>query len=96
MTGDMYALDYAAGRPDLVINTSCEHIADRPAWLALLPRGTRSCCSRTIISASRGTSTACASLERIPAAGGALPQLPLPGALPMKKYTRFMLIGRSI
>ena len=40
LTNDMYALDYAAGRPDLVINTSCEHIIDLKAWLQLLPRST--------------------------------------------------------
>ena len=40
LTEDMYALDYAAGQPDLVVNTSCEHIADLSAWLALLSRGT--------------------------------------------------------
>ena len=28
VTADMYALDYAGRRPDLVVNTSCEHIAD--------------------------------------------------------------------
>ena len=37
----MYALDYSASGADLVINTSCEHIADLPAWLSLLPRGTQ-------------------------------------------------------
>ena len=26
---------------DLIINTSCEHIADLRGWLALLPRGAR-------------------------------------------------------
>lgn len=41
LTADMYALDYAALGADLVINTSCEHIADLSAWLALLPRGVR-------------------------------------------------------
>ena len=41
VTQDMYALDYKGLGADLVINTSCEHIADIPAWLALLPRSTR-------------------------------------------------------
>src|SRR5438046_6215537 len=39
-THDMFDLDYATQRPDLVINTSCEHITDLRAWLDLLPRRT--------------------------------------------------------
>ena len=30
-----------AARPDLVVNTSCEHIADVRGWLDMLPKGTR-------------------------------------------------------
>ena len=37
----MYELDYRSGAPDLVVNTSCEHIADVRGWLDLLPAGTR-------------------------------------------------------
>jgi len=40
-TGDMYALDYRSGHPDLTVNTSCEHIADVRRWLDLLPAGSR-------------------------------------------------------
>ena len=36
----MYGIDYAALGADLVVNTSCEHIADLRGWLDLLPRGT--------------------------------------------------------
>ena len=39
ITADMYALDYAGLGADLVINTSCEHIADLRGWLDLLPEG---------------------------------------------------------
>lgn len=38
-TQDMYQHDYS--KYDVVINTSCEHIADLPAWLATIPRGKR-------------------------------------------------------
>src|SRR5262249_35494033 len=41
VTADMYALPYANLGADLIINTSCEHIADLPAWLSLLPKGMR-------------------------------------------------------
>ena len=33
-------LDYARLGADLVVNTSCEHIADLRGWLDLLPKGT--------------------------------------------------------
>ena len=39
VTADMYAIDYARLGADLVVNTSCEHIADLREWLDLLPKG---------------------------------------------------------
>ena len=41
LIADMYDLDYktAENPPSLIINTSCEHIADLSAWLDLLPAG---------------------------------------------------------
>ena len=47
LTGDMYRLDYKAAQPDLVINTSCEHIADLKGWLALLPPHAACLCHRS-------------------------------------------------
>jgi hypothetical protein len=38
-TQDMYQLDYS--NYDVIINTSCEHIADLTAWLATIPSGKR-------------------------------------------------------
>lgn len=91
-TQDMYALDYAGGRPDLVINTSCEHIADLRAWLALLPGGTRVLLQSNDYF-SEPTHISCVpSLEDF-AKLADLRSLDFSGALPMKKYTRFMLIG---
>lgn len=44
-TGDMYNLDYGALGADLIVNTSCEHIADLRGWLArCFPRARRCCC----------------------------------------------------
>src|SRR5215208_1897412 len=37
-TADMLSLDYGEW-PDLVINTSCEHLADLGRWLERIPRG---------------------------------------------------------
>jgi len=92
-TGDMYGLDYAAARPDLVVNTSCEHIADLRAWLALLPAGTRVLLQSNDYF-SEPTHIACVpSLEAF-REQAKLSQVEDEGALPQKKYTRFMLIGR--
>ena len=54
VTADMYALDYRGrDRPDLVINTSCEHIADLGPGSASLHPAHLSCSSRTTISPRR-------------------------------------------
>ncbi len=92
MTADMYALDYEHARPDLVVNTSCEHIADVRGWLDLLPKGTQVLLQSndyfsepTHINCVRSID-AFADLAR-------LAKVSFAGALPTKKYTRFMLIG---
>jgi hypothetical protein len=66
-TADMFDLDY--GPPiasvadprtaDLVINTSCEHLADSDAGGTGYRRGSSSCFSRTTISPATSTSTVC-------------------------------------
>lgn len=91
-TVDMYAVDYAALGADLVVNTSCEHIADLSSWLALLPRGTRVLLqSNDYFSEPTHISSveSVEAFERLAALAG----LAFSGALPQKKYTRFMLIG---
>lgn len=92
LTADMYALPYAELGADLVINTSCEHIADLRGWLGLLPKG-----SRVLLQSndyfSEPTHINCVpSLDAFVAQAG-LSELAYAGSLPMKKYTRFMLIG---
>ena len=94
-TADMYRLDYSAepGGPDLVINTSCEHIADLPGWLALIPRGTRVLLQSNDYFAESQHVNSQASLEDFAAVAG-LSQVDFAGSLYLRKYTRFMLIGR--
>ena len=92
MTADMYALDYAGRRPDLVVNTSCEHIADLRAWLALLPPGTRVLLQSNDYFSEPTHIDCVASLEAF-RRQAALSSVEFAGELPMKKYTRFMLIG---
>jgi hypothetical protein len=92
MTADMYALDYAGRRPDLVVNTSCEHIPDLKAWLALLPAGTRVLLQSNDYF-SEPTHIACVESLDAFRRQAALSSVEFAGELPQKKYTRFMLIG---
>ncbi len=93
LTQDMYALDYAAARADLVINTSCEHIADLKGWLALMPSATRVLLQSNDYFSEPTHVNCMRSLAEFADAAG-LSELAFSGELPMKKYTRFMLIGR--
>lgn len=92
LTADMYAVDYRHGRADLVVNTSCEHIADLPAWLSLLAPGTRVLLQSNDYF-SEPTHINCVPSLAAFASMAALKTLDCSGELPMKKYTRFMLIG---
>jgi hypothetical protein len=93
ITADMYKLDYAGRRPDLVVNTSCEHIPDLGAWLSLMAKG-----QRVLLQSndyfSEPTHIACVPSLQAFEQLAALSQVEFAGELPMKKYTRFMLIGR--
>ncbi|SPL61980.1 conserved hypothetical protein [Ochrobactrum soli] len=92
LTADMYQLAYPELGADLVINTSCEHIADLPAWLSLLPKGTRVLLQSNDYFSEPTHVNCVASLDEF-VAQAALETTAFAGALPMKKYTRFMLIG---
>lgn len=93
ITADMYGLDYATGRPDLIVNTSCEHIADLGAWLSLLPRGTRVLLQSNDYFAEPTHINSVPTVEAF-AAQADLATVEFAGSLPQKNYTRFMLIGR--
>lgn len=93
VTGDMYRLDYQGGKPNLVINTSCEHIADLPAWLALLAPGTQVLLQSNDYFSEPTHINCMASLQDFKEAA-MLRDVLYAGELPQKKYTRFMLIGR--
>ncbi len=91
-TGDMYGLDYGALGADLVVNTSCEHIADLGGWLALLPKGTQVLLQSNDYFSEPTHINCVESAEAFERLAG-LARLDFAGSLPMKKYTRFMLIG---
>ncbi len=92
VTADMYAIDYAALAADVVINTSCEHIADLKAWLDRIPAGTRVLLQSNDYFSEPTHINCVASVEDF-AKQAALTTVEFAGALPTKKYTRFMLIG---
>lgn len=92
VTADMYALPYAELGADLVINTSCEHIADLPAWLSLLPTGTRVLLQSNNYFSEPTHINCVESLDAF-VDQAKLAEVAFAGSLPMKKYTRFMLIG---
>ena len=88
----MYAIDYAALGADLVVNTSCEHIADLRGWLGLLPKGTNVLLQSNDYF-SEPTHINCVDRSRPSSSWPALRKLRFSGTLPTKKYNRFMLIG---
>lgn len=95
VTADMMALDFAGqdSAPGLVINTSCEHLADVPGWLATLPPGLPLLLQSNDYVREPDHRSCVASLEAFKAQAG-LSEVLFAGALPTKNYTRFMLIGR--
>jgi hypothetical protein len=92
VTADMYAIDYARLGADLIVNTSCEHIADLRGWLGLLPRGTALLLQSNDYFSEPSHINCVESIESFERLAG-LGKLYFSGALPQKKYTRFMLIG---
>jgi hypothetical protein len=93
-TADMYALDYAREKPGLVINTSCEHIADVRGWLELLPKGTKVLLQSNDYFAEPTHINCVESQETFENLAG-LADIKFSGTLPQKKYNRFMLIGAT-
>jgi hypothetical protein len=92
-TGDMYALSYnGPTTPDLVINTSCEHIPDVGRWLDRLPAGTAVVLQSNDYFDEAEHINCVKTLEEFIHQSG-LSNVAFSGALETKKYARFMLIG---
>jgi hypothetical protein len=109
VTRDMAGLDYRSDRfegpdgrggtaefhapPDLVINTSCEHLNDFPRWYNAIPAG-------TLLVLQSNDYFACEEhVNCVPDLAAFRQQAPMSellyaDRLPLKRYTRFMLIGR--
>ena len=96
---DILDLEYAApppelDRPDLIVNTSCEHLADFEAWFAGIPSGQLVLLQSNDYRAIPEHVNCVESLEAFQAQAP-LADVLYAGALSLDKYTRFMLIGRK-
>lgn len=97
LTRDMHASSetvHALGPGSLVINTSCEHIPDVAKWLATLPEG------QLVVLQSNNYRAVPEHISCVDSADefaekARLSQILFAGALASKRYTRFMLIGRT-
>jgi hypothetical protein len=93
-TADMLEIDYAAEHADLVINTSCEHVAEFDRWYARVPDGQRLVLQSNDYVACREHVNCVTDLAAFRT------QVPMrdvlfAGERRMKRYVRFMLIGRK-
>jgi len=97
-TADMLALDYAGaagdGRADLVVNTSCEHLAQFDRWYARIPDG------QLLVLQSNDYFACGEHVNCVPDLAAFRRQAPLrdvlfAGERAMRRYVRFMLIGRK-
>lgn len=99
-TADMLELDYpaptggTADAPDIVVNTSCEHLADFDRWYERVPAG-------TLLALQSNDYVACDEhvncVKDLAAfrAQAPLAEVLFAGECRMRRYTRYMLIGRK-
>lgn len=96
---DIYALDYSAppeglAGPDIVINTSCEHLNAFDDWFARLPAGLTLVLQSNNYVAIPEHVNCVENLEAFKAQAP-MSELLFAGQLELEKYTRFMVIGRK-
>ena len=91
-TADMLGLDYRTDTPDLIINTSCEHIPDISAWLGRIPEGTLMTLQSNNYFGEPDHLNCVETLEAFQLQAP-LSNVGYEGELALKNYTRFMLIG---
>jgi len=99
VTADMHAFAYAppappGADPDLVVNTSCEHLADFGGWFDRVPAG------QLVALQSNDYYAIAEHVNCVPDLATFRAQAPLAevlyaGEQPRKRYRRFMLVGRK-
>ena len=93
-SADMRELDYAAEAADLVINTSCEHVEGFGRWYARIPDGQRLVLQSNDYVAVSEHVNCVRDLDAF-RAQAPMRDLGFAGARALRRYTRFMLIGRK-
>ena len=99
-TADIYTLDYTGlisaeaqdPRPDLLINTSCEHLPDFERWLAMIPPQVLLAVQSNDYFDDHEHINCVPDLDTF-SQQVALTEEKYRGQMALKKYTRFMLIG---
>ena len=110
LTADMYTMDYGRGvfagrdaeggsleieaEPDLVVNTSCEHLDRFGQWYERIPAGTLLALQSNDNFAVDVHVNCVEDLEAFKRQAP-MREVLFAGELPRKRYTRFMLIGRK-
>ena len=94
-TADMLSLDYTGiDAADLVINTSCEHLPDFERWYARVQAGQLVCLQSNDYFACKEHVNSVADLAAFKAQAP-LSDVLFAGERRLRRYTRFMLIGRK-
>jgi hypothetical protein len=100
ITRDMHAIDYARDFPptgaagDVIVNTSCEHLPDFDGWYASLPRGRLVVLQSNDYFACDEHVSCVHDLDEF-RVRAPLADVLFAGERRMRRYTRFMLIGRA-
>ncbi len=93
IAADMYEMEFVRDEYDLIVNTSCEHLETIGKWFERIPTGTLLTLQSNNYFGIDGHVNCVETLDQFKQ------QVPLEdvlfeGELELKKYTRFMLIGR--
>jgi len=97
VTSDMHDFDYAGwtnGEPAVIVNTSCEHIENFSDWFSSLPVGPLLVLQSNDYFSCDEHINCVNSLDEFKAQAP-LREVYFSDGLKLKKYTRFMLIGRK-
>jgi threonine dehydrogenase-like Zn-dependent dehydrogenase len=94
LAADMLELDYAKAGYDLVVNTSCEHLAALGDWLQRIPAGTLLVLQSNDYYGIEGHVSCVDDLDAFKRQAPLADSL-FEGEMKIATYTRFMLIGRK-
>ena len=96
VTADMYEMDYGGDpKADTLFNTSCEHLEKFTEWYGGTPAGALMVLQSNDMFDEETHVNCVADLEAFKRQAP-MAELLFAGALPLKRYTRFMLIGRRL